>query len=339
MPREVVKVTMTTTGDAALMWFPPVGIPDWATYIGVSIPDLPVNSVVQAHISPSLIRGTDLTDANLVNYWSFHPFGSATYVDLVGGAVLAKVGAPTKSESPIDGHGVALSGTAQYLQAAALGTGNIVTGDFSVMMKFKLAATVSAVTLAAKRLGAAGDGVGWECGLTADGYATITLEDAGSTTTYTSGTAVLDDAHIFTVHHTVDRDSATGYLTYIDGALDGTNADCSAEALTISSIASAYLRLGANSHGTPAALLTGTIYDFAMWSDVRTAAEVKADFLGGYHPIASAAGTVLPVCASASDPIYMDLTAFAIAARGNAIALKCATAQTGGPHIATWYFS
>lgn len=337
MPAERKSVTMTTTADADLKWFPPISIPDWATCMGVAIPDLAVDSVVQAHVGNGFVRELDLTDANLVNYWLLSPFGPGTYTDVMSGAVVDVTGTGSKSESNIDGTGIALSGTAQYLKAAAAATCDITTNDFSIMIVFKLAATASAVTLAAKRHGAAGDGQGWEIGLDASGYPIITLEDAGSTTTYTSGTVALDDGKIHMVHFTVDRDSATGYLTYIDGALDGTNGNCSAEALTLTT--TKQMTLGCNSHGTPANLLTGTIYRFAYWKDIRSAAEVNADFLGGFMPIAAAAGTVLPVCASASDPIYAELTDFAMACRGHTIALKSVTSQTGGPYTAWWYFS
>jgi hypothetical protein len=337
MPKETHRVTMTTTADADMKWFPPVFVADWVTRMGVHIPDLTDDSVVQAHVSDELIRIVDLTDANLVNYWALHPFGTGTYTDLVSSADVDVTGTGTKSESNIDGHGIALSGTAQYLTADSATTCDITTGDFSIMIVFKLAATVSAVTLAAKRAGAAGDGQGWEIGLDSDGYPIITLEDADSTSTYTSGTTALDDGKIHTLHFTVDRNSATGYLTYIDGALDGTNGDPSGEQLTLTTTKA--MTLGCNSHGTPANLLTGTIYRFAYWTDIRTAAEVKADYYGGFAPIAAPAGTVLPVCASASDPITADLSDFASFARGRVIALKCATTQTGGPYTAIWYFN
>lgn len=352
---------LLTPGDGIRLITRAVGIPDNFSRAGVKIPPLEASADVTIEVGNSVDRylgvadniicntkkeGFASIDPNLVAYWIFDGgvlkhMQSALEADTQDQQIsstrqftLTKNGNPTISDlSPQDGYGITFDGTGDYLSLANVaGNGlDITTGDFSIMVVLKVAATTAKMILLSKRADAGSDGVGYDLQIDAtNSKAFITIEDADQAVTH-SGKTAIDDDKIHMIHVTVDRDGDTN--VYLDGAVDNladTAGDLTDAEKTISNTDD--FQIGADNATTPANLLTGTIYQVAVWNNVRSANDIKNDFYGGFAPIIDPAdGNDLVVCGSADDPGFYDLTNYLGGAK--VARAVCSAAQTGGNEL------
>lgn len=318
-------------GDGARILSQPVPIPAECEYLGLEVPLLDADSIVYVEVNPGgypLRMQRLMRDPALVALWLCESQG-APKDETDRNNDLSEGAAPTYlvGPSPQDGWGITFDGTDDYLKIAHASVNglDITTGDFTVIMALKMAASAAKQVIWSKRADAGGDGVGYEGGITiTDSYPYGIVEDADQPVTKTADAAI-DDGLIHMVHWTFDR-SANANI-YIDGAAAGAGEDISSVEKTLTNDHD--FRIGCDSADTEANFFNGQIYGAAVLNDVRTAKECYEDARGNWYPVIDPAdGQDLVCVASTYDPAFIDLTRYAMAARGGYIRVLCGTLQT-----------
>jgi hypothetical protein len=365
---------MTINGDGVRTISRAVPIPYGCTGGRLSIPNIDDNANITLEIGPEVdgylwacdgIKRKDFPyskDSNLKAYYVFegnHSFDALrdeTEIDNISYSLttvrtqtFTRNGNPTKERnggsygiSPHHGDGMAFDGTGDYL-SLAYASGNawdITTQDFTIMVTFQMEANAAAMVLGSKRAGTSSDGVGYEFGIDADGFAYITLEDADGSTTHT-GNVALDDSALHKLFFHVDRDGnanlymCSDYLSVTTPQAAAT--DMSGPEKTLLTASDAF-HLGANNASTPASLFTGTIYELAIWHDLLTTDEILRYSQGGFKPVIDLAdGQDLIVCASGYHPCTVDISEY-IRGKQGAIRVRASAAQTTTPQELDFVF-
>lgn len=363
MSNKLLYAPMRVSADGDRYVSDTVKIPETCSGFGVMIPNLDDNSDIYCEVGvgplgllhyawdwPTVqdIRAKK-AEKNLTAYYTFQGgtddledlCESPTTTDAITDSranTLALTG-PIKTtvKSPTYGNGYYWTtndyGIVTHVSGNAF---DITTGDFSIHLVVNMAATAAKMVFAAKRADAGGDGAGYEIGIDAgSSYPYITIEDASNVAVTARGAAAIDDGTETALDFTVDRDGNA--VVYINGVASGAATAVTTAQKTLTTTKN--LSFGCDSATTKANFLTGNIYEFALFDDVRTANEIANDYLGGFVALADIVdGSNLVVCKSAHDPIYCDITDNIQGFKGRCIRIKCATAQTTTPHEIPFYF-